>query len=434
MLGIWIASITLVGVLLAVAAHLMERLARARRRWLWSAALVAGPLLAVLDAALRSVLPRTASPDVAFGPAVPIWDAALHGLSVAATAAPVQALEGTLVGAWALATVVLVVVLAGGVSRVRKRRRSWTPAVVDGVPVLLSGGFGPAVIGVRHPEIVLPPWVLELPPDERALILAHEEEHRRRGDPGLLAAAFAFAAVLPWNLPGWWALFRLREAVETDCDARVLARHGASRNRYARLLFEVGSRGLGSVPLGAGFGERVSSLERRIKEMLKVRAARKRLVVQAMVAVVLVVAACTINNVMGVNMKDQKTQEQSATTAPGGVEAAPGKTDVDLRNGPTFTPYTVAPRILNRDEVATALQREYPPLLRDAGIGGRVIVYFFIDAEGRVQEVRVDKSSGHPALDAAALNVGRAMRFAPAMNRDKKVPVWVSFPITFTVH
>lgn len=434
MLGIWIASITLVGVLLAGAAHLIERLARARRRWLWSAAMVAGPLLAVLDAALRSALPRTASPQVAFGSAVPVWDAALHGLSVAATAAPVQALEGVLAGAWALATVVLAVVLVGGVSRVRKRRRSWTPALVDGVPVLLSGGFGPAVIGVRHPEIVLPPWVLELPPDERALILEHEQEHRRRGDPGLLAAAFAFAVALPWNLPGWWALFRIREAVETDCDARVLAKHGASRNRYARLLFEVGSRGLGSVPLGAGFGERVSSLERRIKEMLNVRAARKRLALQAMVAVVLVVAACTINNVMGVNVKDQKAQEQGTATAPGGGQVAPGKTDVGPESGPTFTPFTVPPRILNADEITIALQRDYPPLLRDAGIGGTVRVYFFIDAEGQVKDVRVDKSSGHQALDEAALNVGRAMRFAPAMNKKEKVPVWVSFPITFTVH
>jgi len=422
MLGIWIASITLVGVLLAAAAHLLERLARARRRWLWSVAMVAGPLLAVLDATLRRVLPRMASPDVVFGPAVPIWDAALHGLSVAATTGPVRAVEGVMVGAWALATVTLVAVLAGGVSRVRKRRRSWTPALVDGVRVLLSRGFGPAVIGVRHPEIVLPPWVLELPAEERALILAHELEHRRRGDPRLLAAAFAFAAALPWNLPGWWALFRIRDAVETDCDARVLAKHSASRNRYARLLFEVGSRSLGTVPLGAGFGERVSSLERRIREMLNVRAARKRLVLQAMVAAVLVVAACTMN-VMGVNMKKQSTQEQSTVTAP----------DVGLQSAPTFTPFTVAPRILNRDEIRTALQRDYPPLLRDAGIGGTVKVYFFIDAQGQVQNVRIDKSSGHPALDEAALKVGRAMRFAPALNRDVKVPVWVSFPITFAV-
>ena len=37
------------------------------------------------------------------------------------------------------------------------------------------------------------------------------------------------------------------------------------------------------------------------------------------------------------------------------------------------------------------------------------------------------------ALDDAALKVATIYRFSPALNRDKKVPVWVSFPITFQV-
>ena len=77
--------------------------------------------------------------------------------------------------------------------------------------------------------------------------------------------------------------------------------------------------------------------------------------------------------------------------------------------------------------------REYPALLRDAGIGGTVRVYFFIDEEGEVQDTRIDQSSGHDALDAAALTVSGVYRFSPALNRDRRVPVWVSFPITFQV-
>jgi len=103
------------------------------------------------------------------------------------------------------------------------------------------------------------------------------------------------------------------------------------------------------------------------------------------------------------------------------------------REEPVFTPYTVAPDLRNRDEVGRALEREYPPLLRDAGIGGTVVVYLFIDEEGTVQNTRVNTSSGHTSLDEAALRVGSVMRFSPAMNRDKKVPVWVSLPITFQV-
>jgi len=104
----------------------------------------------------------------------------------------------------------------------------------------------------------------------------------------------------------------------------------------------------------------------------------------------------------------------------------------DIASSPTFTPYTVAPDIRNRREVERALQREYPPLLRDAGIGGTVQVWFFINEEGLVQDTRVNESSGHSALDDAAIKVAGIFRFSPALNRDKKVPVWVSMPITFT--
>jgi protein TonB len=111
----------------------------------------------------------------------------------------------------------------------------------------------------------------------------------------------------------------------------------------------------------------------------------------------------------------------------------PEEAQTDLSAAPTFTPFTVAPSILNRAEVVRAMEREYPPLLRDAGIGGTVRVYFFIDEEGSVGDFRIDQSSGHQALDAAALSVAGVYRFSAALNRDKVVPVWVSFPITFQV-
>lgn len=105
----------------------------------------------------------------------------------------------------------------------------------------------------------------------------------------------------------------------------------------------------------------------------------------------------------------------------------------DLSAQPTFTPYTVAPDLINRQDVGRALEREYPPLLRDAGIGGTARIWFFIDEEGRVQDTRVQESSGQTQLDEAALRVADLMRFTPALNRDQTVPVWVAFPITFQV-
>jgi protein TonB len=107
-------------------------------------------------------------------------------------------------------------------------------------------------------------------------------------------------------------------------------------------------------------------------------------------------------------------------------------TTTDIAAAPTFTPFTVRPDIKNRDAVSRAMEREYPPLLRDAGIGGTVTVWFFIDENGTVQRTLVNESSGHKALDDAAIKVADIIEFTPALNRDKRVPVWISLPITFT--
>jgi periplasmic protein TonB len=104
----------------------------------------------------------------------------------------------------------------------------------------------------------------------------------------------------------------------------------------------------------------------------------------------------------------------------------------DISKAPTFTPFTVPPRLMNADEVGRALERTYPPLLRDAGIGGNVNVWFFIDEDGKVLKTQLAQQSGYPALDDAAIKIADIMKFSPAQNRDKKVQVWVSLPIRFS--
>ncbi len=107
-------------------------------------------------------------------------------------------------------------------------------------------------------------------------------------------------------------------------------------------------------------------------------------------------------------------------------------TGTDITRPSPFTPFTVRPSIKNRGEVGRALIREYPPLLRDAGIGGTVLVWFYIDETGKVLNTQVNQTSGHKALDDAAIQVANIIEFTPALNRDKRVAVWISLPITFT--
>ena len=92
------------------------------------------------------------------------------------------------------------------------------------------------------------------------------------------------------------------------------------------------------------------------------------------------------------------------------------------------------PSVANPEALRSALERAYPGILRDAGIGGTVGLLVRIDAHGRVLEAKIGHSSGYRALDDAALRVSGILRFHPALNRDTPVSVWVRIPVTFQVH
>ena len=96
------------------------------------------------------------------------------------------------------------------------------------------------------------------------------------------------------------------------------------------------------------------------------------------------------------------------------------------------TPPTKKPRLLNRNAVAKALVRNYPPGLRNAGIGGRIDVWLHVNEQGAVDQARVHKSSGFPELDRAALQVARVMVYAPAEDAEgEEVAVWIQVPVVF---
>lgn len=109
----------------------------------------------------------------------------------------------------------------------------------------------------------------------------------------------------------------------------------------------------------------------------------------------------------------------------------PDAVDTNISDVPKWTDVDVYPFIKNRDELQRALEREYPPVYRDAGIGGTTKVWFFINETGKVVKTQIHTSSGYKALDDAALKISHLYEFSPAVNRDRPVPVWVSLDITF---
>jgi TonB family protein len=382
-------------------------------RGIWLLALAAAPLSLLTS----TLLPARAARPL---PVAPLIE--LPGLVAAGAGGLGVDLDFMLGAVWLALSLSLVGLLARTHVGLLRERRHWASAEVLGRPVYLSADRGPAIAGLWRPGIVLPRWVLALPEAELGLVVLHEEEHMRARDTATLATALTLVALTPWNPLTWWQLGRLRGAVEVDCDRRVLRRE-PDRGRYGRSLLAVAARAPEPMLGVAAFSERSHSLERRILTMTSTRSRWTPLTAGLLVvlAILLGVQACNVASPTALE----------APVAEGQEAAEPG---VELvTEGPTFTPFTVAPSILNRAEIVAAMNAEYPPLLRDAGVGGSVVVWMFIDETGALRDYRIRTSSGHPALDDAALRVAEQFEFSAALNREEPVPVWVQFPITFQV-
>jgi protein TonB len=73
----------------------------------------------------------------------------------------------------------------------------------------------------------------------------------------------------------------------------------------------------------------------------------------------------------------------------------------------------------------------YPLTARRAGEQGTVTLRVLVLPDGRASRVAVEKSSGSPQLDAAALEAVKAWRFTPARRGADAVESWMLVPIVF---
>jgi len=73
----------------------------------------------------------------------------------------------------------------------------------------------------------------------------------------------------------------------------------------------------------------------------------------------------------------------------------------------------------------------YPAAPRRLGIQGTTMLRVQVLADGRIGDVLVEESAGHPELDAAATDAVRRWRFDPARRGMEAVAMWVRLPVEF---
>ena len=130
----------------------------------------------------------------------------------------------------------------------------------------------------------------------------------------------------------------------------------------------------------------------------------------------------------------QHSYLRTAASCPGSARPLPAPGDtaaLDREHVYPVAEVTQAPTLTNPCHVAMQLSRSYPPLLRDAGEEGTVVLSLVIDPGGDVRDASVERVAGRPELGAAALRAVGWMRFTPARLGSARVPVRISIPVRF---
>jgi bla regulator protein BlaR1 len=252
----WVIGAIVPAAALCIAALLAEQATRERQRpgrWIWIAAMSLSILLPVM----APWLPVSASVRL------PLLHLPLAGARPTLATFPFDALGPPL---WLALSIATLLAVACGALLVQRRSRTWRRTRIGNQEVYIAREAGPAVFGLWQPRIVVPEWLERAAPQQRELAIAHEQSHLLARDPQLLACALVLVSIMPWNLPLWWQLRRLRRAIEVDCDQRVL-RAGGDLVEYGETLIQLSQHQSRLAGLMAATSQPRSFLERRIHIM-----------------------------------------------------------------------------------------------------------------------------------------------------------------------
>jgi beta-lactamase regulating signal transducer with metallopeptidase domain len=210
--------------------------------------------------------------------------------SPTAVPAPVRTLPSAaalILSVWALGALVLLAAFGRSFLRLGQRLRS-RPRIVGGTihtqlrELAAEAGLGgavrlscssrvpvPVALGIRRPEICVPPRALAgLTAEQQEGMLAHELAHLARRDPFWLVLRQVIACALFFQPLNWVARRRLREISEMLSDEWAVARTGRPLS-LAGCLAEVAGWSVGTPALPVpGMADRPSSLGRRIRRLL----------------------------------------------------------------------------------------------------------------------------------------------------------------------
>ena len=121
-----------------------------------------------------------------------------------------------------------------------------------------------------------------------------------------------------------------------------------------------------------------------------------------------------------------------ADSEPAGVPEVPKEASTDKLESSVQTEYTM-PTVDRSPAYTYNPKPTYPRAARRAGRQGTVMLHVEVLADGHVDRIEIDKSSGYELLDDAAVEAVRRWRFVPAKRGKSSVRAWVRIPVEFNL-
>lgn len=316
-----------------------------------------------------------------------------------------QANMAMLVAAWAACALALALRMALGLAWIGRSARStstdriWQArldqlATRAGItrPVrlrIVETLASPVTAGWWRPVVLLPAsLVTGMPSELLEALLAHEIAHVRRHDYLVNLAQNVVETILFYHPAVWWISGRIRAEREQIADD-IAAGHLGDPKRLARALSELERCQFGPrqrLAQAASGGD----LMARIRRLLR---------------------------------PDAPSAGWTALVPLLGIAILCGVAYAHNAPAPARMPAVAKQRALV--DFTTCTKPMYPEADLHAGHEGTVTLMFLVGADGKVEQAKVRRSSGYPALDAAARDAIAQCRFKAAAGQQLPVQTWV---------
>jgi TonB family protein len=250
---------------------------------------------------------------------------------------------------------------------------------------------------------------------ELQAVVAHEQTHVVNKDFYVQSLAQLHRNVFWFNPLAWWLPRRLSLLSEHISDDAAVAQM-SERTAYAELLLTFARKSF--VGEHAVAMARSATLATRVERILDTDARPAlanrwtKIVIATLLSPVVVMAAT-------IQSEDTAKQDPAATQS---------QPFAKRTNSTTADSKIVLPRS-NRTRPLS--QPVYPPVSRQLREAGTVVLKLHVLEDGSVGDAQIEKSSGHPSLDYAAMYESFRWKLNPGTVNGQPQRMWGQFAVTF---